>query len=170
MNIQKKDYTHIENVLDHAIFTYSLTGGYIQVKKYMNKASSFGHKTNFSCIQQPNGSSAYGFYLMHHMIEFRRDRQRLRMSSKSGDAEILSWATSIGSTQDHRIRAEFYHIQCELAQVIMKQVVEQGGLFYHGPMRRETVQDVLVAQDLDMNPFKKLGCFFPEYEDWNFDR
>ena len=107
MNIKKKDYTHIKNVLDSAIFTYILTGGYIKVKKYRNKAPTFGHKTNFWWIQQPNGSRADGFYLMHHMIDFRRDRQRLRMSSNFGDAHLLSWATSIGSTLDHRMRAEF---------------------------------------------------------------
>ena len=37
-------------VLDPAIFTSSLTGGYIQVKNYRNKAPAFGHKTNFWCI------------------------------------------------------------------------------------------------------------------------
>ena len=37
MNIKKKDYTHIKNVLDSAIFTYSLTGGYIKAKNTRTK-------------------------------------------------------------------------------------------------------------------------------------
>ena len=91
------------------------------------------------------------------------------MSATSGDAEIVNWAPIIGRTPDHRIRAEFYHIQCELAQVIMKQVVEQGGMFFHGPMRRENVRELLRAQRLDLKPFNKLGSFIPDYEDWGAD-
>jgi hypothetical protein len=49
---------------------------------------------------------------MHHMLDYRRDNQRLRMSPTSNDAEIVNWATSIGRTLDHRIRGEFYHVQC----------------------------------------------------------
>ena len=88
---------------------------------------------------------AEGFYLMHHLLEYRRDNQRLRMSPTTNDAEIVSWATSIGSTPDHRIRAEFYHVQCELAQVIMKQVLEPTGMFYHGPITREDVRALVLA-------------------------
>lgn len=122
-NSKKRDYTHIKSVLDIAILSFSLIGGYIQVKKYTNKGSAFSYKTDFCCIQQLNVSKADGFHLMHHMIEYRRYKQRLRMSAPSVDAEIVNWATSIARTTDHRNRAEFYHIQCELAQVIMKQVV-----------------------------------------------
>ena len=78
---------------------------------------------------------ADGFYLMHHLREYGRDNQRLRMSATTEDAEIVSLATSIGKTPDHRIRAEFYHVQCELAQVMMKQVLEQTGMLYHGQSR-----------------------------------
>ena len=76
---------------------------------------------------------ADGFYLMHHLLECRRDNQRLRMSPTTNDAEIVSWATSIGSTPDHRIQAEFYHVQCELAQGMMKQVLKPTGMFYNVP-------------------------------------
>ena len=112
---------------------------------------------------------AYGFYLMHHLLEYRRDNQRLRMSPTTNDAEIVSWAASIGRTPDHQIRAEFYHVQCELAQVIMKQVLEPTGMFYHGPITWEDVRALLLAQRLDLKPFKKLECFLPEYEDWTAD-
>ena len=91
------------------------------------------------------------------------------MSPTSNDAEIVSWATNIGRTPDHRIRAEFYHVQCELAQVIMKRVLEPTGMFYHGPMSREDVRTLLSAQRLDLKPFTKLGCFLPDYEDWTAD-
>jgi hypothetical protein len=91
------------------------------------------------------------------------------MSATTNDAEIVNWATSIGKTADHRIRAEFYQVQCELAQVIMKQVLEPTGMLYHGPIMREDVRALLVAQRLDLKPFKKLGCFLPDYEDWTAD-
>ena len=168
-NLRKKDYKHIKSVLDSALLTFSLSGGYIKVKKYRNRGLAFGHKTDFCCIQQPHTSMADGFYLMHHLLEYRRDNQRLRMSATTEDAEIVSWATSIGRTPDHRIRAEFYHVQCELAQVIMKQVLEPTGMFYHGPITREDVRALLLAQRLDLKPFKKLGCFLPDYEDWTAD-
>ena len=112
---------------------------------------------------------ADGFYLMHHLLEYSRDNQRLRMSPTTNDAEIVSWATSIGTTPDHRVKAEFYHLQCELAQVIMKEVLELTGIFYHGPITRDDVRALLPAQRLDLKPFKNLGCFLPDYEDWTTD-
>ena len=100
-NIKKKDYTHIKSVLDSALLTFSLSGGYIKEKKYRKNGLGFGHKTHFCCIQQPYTSKADEFDLMHHLIEYRRDNQRLRMSATSNDAEIVNWATSIGKTPDH---------------------------------------------------------------------
>ena len=67
------------------------------------------------------------------------------MSATTEDAEIVSWATSMGKTADHRTRAEFYHVQCELAQVFMKMVLEPTGMFYHGPITREYVRALLLA-------------------------
>ena len=91
------------------------------------------------------------------------------MSATSEDAEIVTWATNIGKTPDHRIRAEFYHVQCELAQVITKQVHKPIGMFYHGPITRVDVRALLVAQRVDMKPFTKLGCVLDDYEDWDED-
>ena len=51
----------------------------------------------------------------------------------------------------------------------MKEVFEQTMMFYHGPMTREDVQALLLAQCLDLKPFKMLGCFIPDYEDWTAD-
>ena len=109
-NIKKKYYKHIKSVLGSALLTFSLSGGYIKVKKYRNHRLAFSHKTDFCCIQQLHTGMADGFYLVHHLLEYRRDNQRLRMSPTTNDAEIVSWATRIGKTPDHRIRAEFYHI------------------------------------------------------------
>ena len=105
---------------------------------------------------------ADGFYLMHHLLKYRRGNQRLRVSASTEDAEIVSWATSIGKTPDHRIRAEFYHVQCELAQLIMKQVIDPTGMFYHGIITREDVRALLVIQRLALMPLKKLGCFLAD--------
>ena len=74
------------------------------------------------------------------MLEYRRDHQNLRMSPRSRDAHILQWAKKVGDIEDHRLRAEFYHIQRELAQIIMKEVAEKTGMFYEeGQMSREDV-------------------------------
>jgi hypothetical protein len=88
-NIKKKDYTHIKSILDSALISYGHRGGEVRVKKTKNDAPCFGHKTDFCCIQQPNDSLTDGFYVIHHMLEYRRDRQKLRMSPTSGDADIL---------------------------------------------------------------------------------
>ena len=50
-NLKKKDYTHVKSVLDSALLTFSLSGGYIKVKKYRGRGGlALGHKTNFCCI------------------------------------------------------------------------------------------------------------------------
>ena len=60
-NLKKMDYTHVKSVLDSALLTFSLSGGYIKVKKYRNHGLAFEHKTDFCCIQQPHTSRADGF-------------------------------------------------------------------------------------------------------------
>ena len=122
-NINKKDYTHIKSVLDSAMFYYGARGGEVKDKKRRGGRLAFGHKTDFCCIQQPSDYLNDGFYVLHHMLEYRRDHQNLHMSPRSGDAHILQWAKDIGDIEDHRLRAEFYLIQHELAQIIMKVVV-----------------------------------------------
>ena len=64
------------------------------------------------------------------MLEYRRDHQNLCMSPTSRDAHILQWAKNIRDIEDHRLQAEFYNIQRELAQIIMKEVVGKTGMFY----------------------------------------
>ena len=64
------------------------------------------------------------------MLEYRRDHQNLHMAPRSSDAHILQWAKDIGDIKDHRLRAKFYNIQRELAQIIMKEVVGKTGMFY----------------------------------------
>ena len=102
------------------------------------------------------------------MLEYRRDHQNLRMSPTSGDAHILQWAKDIGDIEDHRLRAEFYNIQRELAQIIMKEVVGKIGMFYEeGQMSREDVQTRVAAQHLDLKPFTKLGDYLPDLDGWH---
>ena len=134
-NIKKKDYTHIKYVLNSAILSYGLRGGEITLKKTKNRAPAFDHKTDFCCIQQLSDSLNDGFYVLHHMLEYRWGHQNLRMSPTSGDAHILQWAKNVGDIEDHRLRAEFYHIQHELAQIIMKEVLKKHDVL----RRRENV-------------------------------
>ena len=69
---------------------------------------------------------------------------------------------------DHRLRAEFYHIQRKLAQIIMKEVIEKTGMFYEeGQMLREDVRTRLQAQRLDLKPFTKLGDYLFVLDGWH---
>ena len=102
------------------------------------------------------------------MPEYRRDHQNLRMSPTSGDAHILQWAKNVGDIEDHRLRAEFYHIQRELAQIIMKEVVGKTGMFHaEGQMSREDVRTWIAPQRLDMKPFTKLDDYLPDLDGWH---
>ena len=101
--LTKKDYTHIKSILDNAMFYYGARGGEVKDKKRRGVRPAFGHKTDFCCIQQPSHSLNEGFYVLHHMLEYRRDHQNLHMSPRSGDAHILQWAKDIGDIEDHRL-------------------------------------------------------------------
>ena len=102
------------------------------------------------------------------MLEYRWDHQNLRMSPRSCDAHILQWAKSVGDIEDHRLRAEFYNIQRELAQIIMKEVVRKTGMFYEeGQMSREDVRTWIASQRLDMKSFTKLGDYLPDMDGWH---
>ena len=90
------------------------------------------------------------------------------MSPRSGDAHILQWEKNIGDIPDHRLRAEFYHIQREVAQIIMKEVVEKTGMFYEeGQMSREDVRTRVAIQRLDLKPFTRLGDYIPDLDGWH---
>ena len=90
------------------------------------------------------------------------------MSPRSGDTHILQWAKDMRDIEDHRLRAEFYHIQHELAQVIVKEVLDKTGMLYkEGKMSREDVRTRLAAQRLDLKPFTKLGDYLPELDGWH---
>lgn len=91
------------------------------------------------------------------------------MSPTSGDAHILQWVRIVRDIEDHQLRAEFYHIQRELAQIIMKEVLEKTGLFYEeGQMSREDVRTRIAAQCLDLKPFSKLGDYLPDLDGWHY--
>ena len=102
------------------------------------------------------------------MLEYRRDQQNLRMSPRSGNAHILQWVKNLGDIPDHRLRAEFYPIQRELSQIIMKEVVEKTGMFYgEGQMSREDVRTWVAAQRLDLKPFTRFGDYLPDIVGWH---
>ena len=102
------------------------------------------------------------------MLEYRRDHKNLRMAPSSGDAHIMQWAKNVGDIPDHRLRAEFYHIQHELAQVIVKEVLNKTGLFYEeGQMSQKDIRTCIAAQRLDLKPFTKLGDYLPELDGWH---
>ena len=137
-NKEKKDYTHIKKVLDRALFTFRNKRGYIRLHKKSQGVACFGHNTNFCCIQQPTTSEKDEFYVIHHMNEFRRDQQLLRMKTGS-DRHVIDWAKNLSTTKDDALRLEFYCIQNSLAMIIMKDVIEKDGMFYAGPQSRQDV-------------------------------
>ena len=63
-NIHKKDYTHIKDVLDSAMFYYEAHSGEVKEKKRRGGRLAFSHKTDFCCIQQPSNSLNDGFYVL----------------------------------------------------------------------------------------------------------
>ena len=165
-NYEKKDCTHIMNILDDALQGFNIVGGHLQIRKQWNKKLGFSHRTNFCCIHVPKPSKKDGFYLLHLMIEFNTDRQKLRMTTRNDD-HIRKWVESHGEA-DYKLRDDFFRIQRDIAMIIMKEVVDEKGMFHHGPISRADVRTRIGMQRLDLTPFKKQGFVLDDMEGWNF--
>ena len=52
------------------------------------------------------------------------------------DEHIRKWEKSLGeeSESDYKLRDDFFRIQRDIATIIMKEVVEEKGMFHHGPI------------------------------------
>ena len=48
-------------------------------------------------------------------------------------------------------------IQRDIATIIMKEFVDEKGMFHHGPISRADVRTRIGMQRLDLTTFKKLG-------------
>ena len=99
------------------------------------------------------------------MMEYRRDVQSLCMKSSS-DTHIQRWAEAFGAVPDNQLRNDFYRIQQEIASIIMKDVLEENGMFYGGPISRADVRTRIALQRQDMTPFTKLGSVLPDMDRW----
>ena len=163
---EKKDYTHIMNILDDALQGFSIRGGHMQIRKQRNKKTGFAHKTNFCCIHVPKPSKKDGFYILHLMIEFSMDHLKLRITNRNDD-HIHKWVESHGEA-DYKLRDDFFRIQRDIATIIMKEVVNEKGKFYHGPISRADVRTHIGMQRHDLMLFKKLGSILDDMEGWNF--
>jgi hypothetical protein len=144
-----------------------MRGGHMEIRKQRKNKPGFSHKTNFCSIHQPTTSKNDGFYLLHLMMEFRRDHQQLRMTTRN-DEHIRKWAESLGDEPDYKLRDDFFRIQKDIATIIMKEVVEEKGMFHHGPISRADVRTRIGMQRQDLTPFTKLGCILPDMDGWNF--
>lgn len=164
---EKKDYTHIMNILDDALQGFSIRGGHLQIGKQRNKKLGFSHKTNFCCIHVPKPSKKDGFYLLHLMIEFNTDHQKLRMTTRNDDRHICKWVESHGEA-DHKLRDDLFRIQRDIVMIIMKEVVDEKGMFHHSPISRADVRTRIGMQHHDLTPFKNLGSILDDMEGWNF--
>ena len=100
------------------------------------------------------------------MIQFNTDHQKLRMRSRNDD-HIHKWLESHGEA-DYKLRDDFFRIQSDIVTIIMKEVVDEKGMFHHGPISRADVQTRIGMQRLDLTPFKKLGSILDDMEGWNF--
>src|SRR4051812_40764137 len=105
------------NILDDALEGFSIRGGHMHIRKQRNKKMGFAHKTNFCCIHVPKPSKKDGFYIVHLMIEFSRDHQKLCMTSRNDD-HIHKWLVSHGEA-DYKLRDGFFRIQRDIATIIM---------------------------------------------------
>jgi hypothetical protein len=165
-NFKRKDYTKVMSLLDSALQGFGMRGGHIEKKSRRKGAPCFSHKTNFCSIHQPEGSTNDGYYVIHLMMEFRKDQQRLRMASKD-DNHIMIWAKNLAEP-DYKVRDDFFRILKDIATIIMKEVVDKKGMFYHGPISRADVKTRVGMQLLDITPFNKLGCVLPDMDGWKF--
>ena len=136
-NKENKDYTHVMNILDDALQGFNFRGGQIQIRKQRYHKTGFWHKTNFCWIHVEKSNSNDGFYLLRLMMEFRRDHQKLRMTTRNDD-HIRKWVESHGEA-DYKLRDDFSRIQSDIATIIMKEAVDEKGMFHHGPISRADV-------------------------------
>ena len=84
----------------------------------------------------------------------------------SSDTHIQRWPEAFGAVADIRLRNDFYQIQQEIASIIMKDVLEENGMFYGGPISRADVRTRIALQRQDMLPFTKLGSTLPDMDRW----
>ena len=127
----------------------------------------FSHNTDFCYIQQPTTSKKDGFYIIHHMLEFRRDHQELRMPS-TADAHIHKWVATLGAEPNEKLRNDFHRIQHDIVTIIIKDVVEENGMLHGSPVLRADVRTRIGLQRQDMTPFMKLGCILPDMDEWTY--
>ena len=99
------------------------------------------------------------------MMEYRRDVQSICMTTTS-DAHIRKWAEAFETVPDNQIRDDFYRIQQQIASIIMKDVLEENGMFYGGPISRADVRTRIALQRQDTRPFTKLGDILPDMDRW----
>jgi hypothetical protein len=85
---------------------FSMRGGHIEIRKQRKGAPGFSHKITFCSVHQPAGRHNDGFYVLHLMMEFKRDHQCLRMTTKNDD-HIRQWAQELGAEPDYKLRDDF---------------------------------------------------------------
>ena len=134
-NIQEKDYTHIKSVMESAIPSSGTQGAHIKVK---NKGTTCCVSVIRLTSTASSNRQLVSRMVIHHMLEYRRDRQTRCMTSSS-DARIRKWAEGLGAIPDHQLRNEFYRIQQEIVVIIMRDMLEENEMFYSGPISRPDV-------------------------------
>ena len=88
------------------------------------------------------------------------------MTSRNDD-HIHKWLESHGEA-DYKLRDDFFRIQSDIATIIMKEVVDEKGMFHHGPILWPDVWTRIGMQSQDLTPFKKLGSILDDMKGWNF--
>jgi hypothetical protein len=83
------------------------------------------------------------------------------------DDHISQWAADLGDEPDYKLRDDFFRIQRDIASIIIKDAVEEKGMFYHGPISRADIRTLIGMQRQDLTLFTKLGCILPDMDGWN---
>jgi hypothetical protein len=64
------------------------------------------------------------------MTEFRLDHQKLRTTARNDD-HIHEWVETQGEA-DYKVRDDLFHIQRDIVTIIIKEVVDEKGMFHPG--------------------------------------
>ena len=124
-----KDYTRIKGVLDEALEGYAQKGGHFHEGKERftkEKKHIFCHGTGFHCIKHATGSVKDAFYVLHHIKGFVRDAEKTRWPSS-----LQEWTKLSGEITDADLREDFHRIQMQLSQIIVEDVMTEGGSLHN---------------------------------------
>ena len=146
-----KNYTDFKGILDEALTGFAAKAGPLKEEKKLRGCLTCVHTTKFACLKQ-SADGMEAWYAILHMMEFVKDQHALLLP-----ASLQIRGNDIANAPDAEVRAEFCHIQRNLATIIHEDVVTKGGLFYHNgiPPSNSEIAFRLASSNED-RPFNSL--------------